>query len=105
MSHFFRNGNTFRVADDNALDLHKHLPVGNYIVKQDPFKNFYLEMIDSFTQVPKLYGDTQRYSDRIVNTFLERPVSTGVLLNGEKGSGKSLLAKTLSIDAAALNIP
>ena len=105
MSHFFRNGNTFRVADDNALDLHKHLPVGNYIVKQDPFKNFFLEMIDGFTQVPKLYGDTQRYSDRIINTFLERSVSTGVLLNGEKGSGKSLLAKTLSIDAAALNIP
>lgn len=105
MSHFFRNGNTFRVADDNAVDLHEHLPVGNYIVKQDPFKNFFLEMIDGFTQVPKLYGDTQRYSDRIISTFLDRNASTGVLLNGEKGSGKSLLAKTLSIDAATLNIP
>lgn len=100
MSHFFRNGNTFRVADDNALDLHRHLPVGNYIVKQDPFKNFFLEMIDGFSQVPKLYGDTQRNSDRIISTFLDRSVSTGVLLTGEKGSGKSLLAKTLSIDAA-----
>lgn len=105
MSHFFRNGNTFRVADDNAIDMHEHLPVGNYIVKQDPFKNFYLEMIDGFVQVPKLYGDTQRFSDRIVRTFLDRTNSTGVLLNGEKGSGKSLLAKTLSIDAATLNIP
>lgn len=101
MSHFFRNGNTFRVADDNALDMHKHLPVGNYIVKQDPFKNFFLEMIDGFTQVPKLYGDTQRNSDRIINTFMDRTNSTGVLLNGEKGSGKSLLAKTLSIDCAS----
>ena len=100
MSHFFRNGNTFRVADNNAIDLHPHLPVGNYIVKQDPFKNFFLEMIDGFKQVPKLYGDTQRNSDRIISTFLDRPVSTGILLNGEKGSGKSLLAKTLSIDAA-----
>ena len=100
MSHFFRNGNTFRVADNNALDMHAHLPVGNYIVKQDAFKNFYLEMIEGFKQIPKLYGDTQRNSDRIMSTFMSRDNSTGVLLNGEKGSGKSLLAKTLSIDAA-----
>ena len=52
MSHFFRNGNTFRVADNNAIDLHQHLPVGNYIVKQDPFKNFFLEMIDGFKPGP-----------------------------------------------------
>lgn len=101
MSHFFRNGNTFRVADNNSLNMTEHLPVGTYIVKQDPFKNFFLEMIESFKQVPKLYGDTQRNSDRIISTFLARDNSTGVLLNGEKGSGKSLLAKTLSIDAAS----
>jgi hypothetical protein len=51
MSHFFRNGNTFRVADNNSLNMTEHLPVGTYIVKQDPFKNFYLEMIESFKQV------------------------------------------------------
>jgi len=105
MSHFFRNGNQFRVADNNAINLHDHLPAGNYIVKQDPFKNFYLEMIEDFKQVPKLYGDTTRNSARIINTFMDRPISTGVLLNGEKGSGKSLLAKTLSIDCHAMGIP
>lgn len=105
MSHFFRNGNTFRVADNNAVEVHDQLPAGNYIVKQDMFKNFFLEMVEGFSQVPKLYGDTQKNSDRIINTFLSRDVSTGVLLNGEKGSGKSLLAKTLCIDANKLSIP
>lgn len=105
MSHFFRNGNTFRVADNNAVDIHDKLPVGNYIVKQDMFKNFFLEMVEGFVQVPKLYGDTQKNADRIINTFMSRDVSTGILLNGEKGSGKSLLAKTLCIDTAKMGIP
>lgn len=100
MAHFFRNGNSFRVADDKAVEVHDKLPVGNYIIKQDPFENFFLQEVDSYKQVSKLYGNTQRYADRIMSTFLNRDNSTGVLLNGEKGSGKTLLAKTLSIDAA-----
>jgi hypothetical protein len=105
MSHFFRNGNTFRVADDKAIEVHDHLPVGNYIVKMDPFENFFLEQVEAFTQVSKVYGDSTKNAKRILNTFNDRTVSTGVLLNGEKGSGKTLLAKTLSIEAAKQNIP
>jgi hypothetical protein len=66
---------------------------------------FYLEMVDSFKQVPKLYGDTAKNASRIIRTYLDRPTSTGVMLNGEKGSGKTLLAKTLSIEAGLLDIP
>lgn len=105
MAHFFRNGNMFRVADDKAVEVHEKLPVGNYIVKQDPFENFFLQEVDTYTQVRKLYGNTQRFADRIMSTFLDRAASTGVLLNGEKGSGKTLLAKTLSIEAAKQGIP
>lgn len=105
MSHFFRNGNTFRVADDKAIEVHDHLPVGNYIVKMDPFENFFLEQVEAFTQVSKVYGDSTKNAKRILNTFNDRAVSTGVLLNGEKGSGKTLLAKTLSIEAAKQDIP
>lgn len=105
MSHFFRNGNTFRVADDKAIEVHEHLPTGNYIVKMDPFENFFLEEVDAFTQVSKVYGDSTKNAERILNTFNDRTVSTGVLLNGEKGSGKTLLAKTLSIEAAKQGIP
>lgn len=105
MSHFFRNGNTFRVADDKAIEVHEHLPVGNYIVKMDPFENFFLEQVEAFSQVSKVYGDSTKNAERILNTFNDRSVSTGVLLNGEKGSGKTLLAKTLSIEAAKQDIP
>jgi len=105
MSHFFRNGNTFRVADDKAIEVHEFLPAGNYIVKIDPFENFFLEEVEQFKPIKKVYGDALKNADRILNTFDSREMSTGVLLNGEKGSGKTLLAKTLSIEAGNKGIP
>jgi len=106
MSYFIRNGNTYRIASEEALDIQKVLPVGNYTVKAEPITGaLYLEMVDDFPQIKKLYGDTTKNAGRILRTFMDRDVSTGVMLNGEKGSGKTLLAKTLSIDAALMGIP
>jgi hypothetical protein len=106
MTYFIRNGNQFDVSADAALDIQDKLPVGNYIVKERPMNGpLYLEMVDSFTPLKKLYGNTTRHAGRIVNTYRDRGTSTGVLLNGEKGSGKTLLARQLSIDCAALGIP
>ncbi len=105
MAFFMRSGNTYRVADNANVDIHNVLPVGNYIVKQDMFGNFLLEQIDDFVAPAKLYGNTLRYADRILRTFADRPASTGVMLNGEKGSGKTLLGKTVSLEAAKQGIP
>ena len=87
------------------MDLVDVLPAGNYVVKQDMFKNFFLEQIDSFELPSKLYGQTLRHTQRILRTFQDRAVSTGIMLTGEKGSGKTLLAKNISAEAAAQGIP
>jgi hypothetical protein len=105
MTHYLKDGNSFRVADDNSLDIHNLLPAGNYIVKQDMFGNFFLEQVESFTAPSKIYGDTLKLADRMLNTYHNRPASTGVLLTGEKGSGKTLLSKMLSIKAAETGVP
>lgn len=105
MSYFIKNGNTFKVADKDSLDIQERLPVGNYIVKQDQFGNFFLETVDSFEIKGKKYGDNDRNRDRIFNTFIDRAASTGVMLTGEKGSGKTLLAKSLAIKCAEEGIP
>lgn len=105
MSYFIKSGNTFRVSAEAAIDLHHTLPVGNYIVKVDLMGSMYLEQIDSFEFKGKRYGDNIRYTERIMNTFKNREQSTGIMLAGEKGSGKSLLAKSLAIEAAKENIP
>jgi hypothetical protein len=102
MSYFLKSGNTFRVSSKEAMDLHDELPAGNYVVKEMPMDGpLYLEMIDNFEIKGKKYGDLNKNTDRILNTFLSRPAATGVMLAGEKGSGKSLLAKNLAIEAAA----
>jgi len=105
MTYFLKSGITFRVSSKEAMDLHEQLPAGNYTIKKDPFDNLYLESIDSFEIKGKRYGDLIKNTDRILNTFMDRTASTGVMLTGEKGSGKSLLAKALSIQAATDGIP
>ena len=102
---FLKSGNTFRVTSKEELNLHDTLPVGTYVVKFNSMQGcFYLERIDDFKLPSKLYGTTNRHAERILNTFLDRPAGTGVILNGEKGSGKTLLSKKIAVQAAAQGI-
>jgi hypothetical protein len=59
-------------------------------------KGLYLEQVPNIEVDHKIYGGALRRADRIINTFKDRTVSTGVVLQGEKGSGKTLLARILS---------
>ena len=106
MSYVLKSGNTYRVTKKEALNLTEHLPGGNYIVQKDEMTGqLYLEQIDNFTSVGKVYGDSLKNTDRIVNTFLDRPNTTGVMLTGEKGSGKTLLTKNVCMKLATMDIP
>lgn len=105
MTYFLKSGDTFRVSKNEAMDLHEKLPAGNYVIKEDPFKNLYLERIEDFVPVKRIYGDCIKNTDRIINTFMNRPAATGVMLTGEKGSGKTLLTKNVAIKLAEQEIP
>lgn len=98
MTYFLKMGNTYKVSKKEALDLRENLPAGNYVVKKNEMTGeMYLEAIDKFEFGGKLYGDTVKRAERILHAFEDRPSTTGVMLTGEKGSGKTLLAKMLSI--------
>lgn len=106
MTFFLKSGTRFNVSTQAAMDLHETLPLGTYTIKFDRMNEvFYLEEIEGFEVKGKIYGDTAQVSTRILNTFTDRPHSTGVMLAGEKGSGKTLQAKKLSVDARAQGIP
>ncbi len=106
MTYFMKSGTRFNVSTKEAMDLHEQLPAGTYTVKFDKMGGcFYLEQIDGFEIKGKIYGDTKRNAERILNTFNDRTASTGVMLTGEKGSGKTLLAKMLSLNAQENGVP
>lgn len=97
---FFRRGaEGYFPVPEITVSVDKTLPLGTYSLQFDMEKGFFFQPIDGFELPKKLYGDVKEKTDRILNTFLDRPGGTGVLLAGEKGSGKSLLGKNIAIEA------
>ena len=76
--------------------MRSELPVGTYTLNEDN-SGLYLSETESFTLPKKVYGTTEKYARRTLSTFASRPLLTGVLLEGEKGSGKTLLGKQISL--------
>jgi hypothetical protein len=97
MSYFIRERNSYSVATKNSFLYEDLLPPGTYVVKFDSNRGQYiLQIVDDFDISHKLYGNTVSNADRIIRTFRDRNTSTGVMLSGNKGSGKTLLAKVIS---------
>lgn len=104
MTFYFQNDSTFHPTQTNKI-LDK-LPSGNYSIKENPQTGeLYFSRIQEFKLPKEYYGDFQSNADKIFNTFQDKENSTGVLLRGEKGSGKTLLAKYLSILGKNKDIP
>lgn len=103
MTMFTRSGDLFSPTPQRSSMLDT-LPVGNYIVVET-MTGLKFQQVESFPAAGHMYGNITRRAQRIMDTFLDRPRSTGVLLEGEKGSGKSQLARLVSELGYAQNIP
>ena len=100
MSYYLKRGEILWPTEEGQFDVRSQLPAGTYTVGHDVEKGWFLSPITDFVITGKIYGKTTQQAERIMNTFHNRPNSTGVLLNGEKGSGKTMLAKMISQKAA-----
>lgn len=106
MTYYMISGSRYDVTNSKDLDITENLPVGNYSVHYDNMREvYYLKRIEDFVLPKKIYGDVGTIRDRIISVFNEKTTSTGVMLIGEKGSGKTLLSKSISIELAKVNVP
>jgi len=95
---FVLNGNTISVVNyDEATSLDS-LPPKIYTVQyNEAFGYFYLLTGNDQFHVPKkIYGNVMERVNKCVATYTDRDASMGILMTGDKGTGKSLLLSILS---------
>lgn len=106
MGYFTKMGSEWMPSGGPSTDIHAKLPPGNYVVKAIPMVGtLYLEEAPLFKPPGKVYGSLVSKVNRIMATFQDRGRSTGVLLTGEKGGGKTLMARLISLEAYKAKMP
>lgn len=106
MTKYIQHGNVYEVTDNGSLVVFDKLPTATYTIGMNPMTGeFLLKTIDPYVMEDKIYGDVAKKADRILNTFKSRTVATGLLLSGEKGCGKTMLAKLLAIEGQRRDYP
>lgn len=104
-TYYLKQGSTFWVTDSQNIDIHDRLPPATFVVLHDPMKGFFLSQVERMTVPKKIYGHTEHQVERIYKTFSSRDRNTGVLLNGEKGAGKTLTLALLAHQFMNNNLP
>ena len=92
---WLQDGNIFSQGSATTVSHPEGLPKGIYEVKLS-MTGFYLSKIaESFTFDYKLYGLNQKFIDYVLKTYENTTGNLGVLLDGIKGTGKTVVAKEL----------
>lgn len=92
---WLQDGNVFSQGSATTVSHPEGLPKGIYGVKVS-MTGFYLSKIaESFTFGYKLYGLYQKFIDYVLRTYENTTGNLGVLLDGIKGTGKTVVAKEL----------
>ncbi len=99
-------GSSLFITNDADVQFLDDLPVGTYMCQYDSMsESYFLKRVDNISMPKKLYGNVQLRTERMFRTFMSRTSNTGVLLTGEKGTGKTLQAQALCVYGYQHNVP
>lgn len=97
MTQYFKQPGAITIAPDFSGIALDSVPAGYYRITVSQELGFYLTEVDPLQVAEKIYGNLLEHLPRIeaaFNEITDKPMS--VMLEGLKGSGKSLLMKTLA---------
>ena len=86
--------NVVKIDENFIVDT---LPPKVYTVRFSDLTGFYLTVATEELELPeKIYGNTPQRVQKCIDTYTSRDSATGILLTGDKGTGKSLLMSLLA---------
>jgi SpoVK/Ycf46/Vps4 family AAA+-type ATPase len=94
MNKILINGDHVTVHDFDATE--DKLPVGVYVLRFNMIQGYYLQKeSETFKMPPKIYNYPKELITRWLTAWEHTPKNMGILLAGEKGSGKTITAQLL----------
>ncbi len=90
-----KSGNNY--AQSEVTQQVKNLPIGVYKLEKGAFDSLYLSHLkDKFNFPYKIYGVETDFVKRVQKTWDNTTGNLGVLLNGLKGTGKTVTAQIIA---------
>ena len=95
MPKIYVDGSCIRIFDNKDIILYDDLKTSMYNVDIDRM-GLYLTERDIPEDTGKNYGRINDDANRVITTFKDRDTSTGILLSGTQGTGKSKLSRVIA---------
>lgn len=103
---FYKDNDTVRVLSIDTETLVDKLEPAIYTLNKDIFGGYFLTFKSKTFDIPtKIYGSTKARAEKVINTYTSREKSTGIMLTGDKGSGKTMLSSVIGNEMLAKGLP
>lgn len=94
---FAMGGSSVQIFKLNQETVLNKLPAQIYSVAFHPMMGYSLNIVKKTLETPnKIYGKAIQRADKCINTYQNRSASTGILMTGDKGTGKTLQMAVLA---------
>lgn len=92
---FFKQGSAIFPRKVDQDSVRESLPASVYMIKASDEGYFLEYMFDRFELPTKVYGRVHNRTERVIEEYLGKSGSCGIILTGPKGTGKTLQSKDI----------
>lgn len=97
-------GNRYVIYDDTLRTFDK-IPAGTYVLCFEKLSGFFLRAKPDMQIKEKVYGQHINKINKVMSSFDRFNRNLGIILSGDKGIGKSMFARMLSVECIKKDMP